>query len=112
MQQNKLSAYHPESQGVIEQFHQTLKNMVRAYCFEYQNEWNQGSHLLLFAVQETLQDSLEFSPFELILGWIMRGPLKRLKENWLDKGLPINLLDKTFILMVDASDIGVGAVLV
>ena len=39
----------------------------------------------------------------------MRGPLKLLKENWLDKGLPINLLDKTFILMVDASDIGVGA---
>ena len=42
VQQYKSSAYHPESQGAIERFHQTLKNMIRAYCFEYQNEWDQG----------------------------------------------------------------------
>ena len=34
VQQYKSSAYHPESQGAIERFHQTLKNMTRAYCFE------------------------------------------------------------------------------
>ena len=30
----KLSAYHPESQGALERFHQTLKNMIRSYCFD------------------------------------------------------------------------------
>ncbi len=28
------SAYHPESQGAIERFHQTLKAMLRKYCME------------------------------------------------------------------------------
>lgn len=26
------SAYHPESQGTLERFHQTLKSMLRTYC--------------------------------------------------------------------------------
>ena len=28
------SAYHPESQGVLERWHQTLKSMLRKYCLE------------------------------------------------------------------------------
>ena len=94
VQQYKSSAYHPESQGAIERFHQTLKNMMRAYCYEYQNEWDQGIHLLLFAIRETLQDSLGFSPFELVFGRSMRGPLKLLKESWLEEEPPVNLLDQ------------------
>ena len=26
--------YHPESQGALNRFHQTLKNMIRSYCFD------------------------------------------------------------------------------
>ena len=68
VRQLKSSACHPESQGTIEHFHQTLKNMMRAYCFEYQAEWDQGIHMLLFVVREVVQDSLGFSPFELVFG--------------------------------------------
>ena len=32
--QHKSSAYHPQSQGGIERFHQTLKIMMRSYCFD------------------------------------------------------------------------------
>ena len=32
--QYKSSPYHPESQGALERFHQTLKNMIRSYCFD------------------------------------------------------------------------------
>ena len=32
--QYKSSAYHPESQGALERLHQTLKNMIRSYCFD------------------------------------------------------------------------------
>lgn len=28
------SAYHPESQGTLERFHQTLKSMLRKYCVQ------------------------------------------------------------------------------
>ena len=32
--QCKSSAYHPQSQGSTERFHQTLKTMMRIYCID------------------------------------------------------------------------------
>ena len=52
IKQYKSSAYHPESQGALERFHQTLKNMIRSYCFDTEKDWDEGIHLLLFAVRE------------------------------------------------------------
>ncbi|PIK60059.1 hypothetical protein BSL78_03057 [Apostichopus japonicus] len=36
------SAYHPESQGALERFHQTLKSMIKTYCFDKEKQWDQG----------------------------------------------------------------------
>ena len=44
---------------------------------------DEGIHLLLFAVREFVQESLGFSPFELVFGHKVRGPLKLLKEKFL-----------------------------
>ena len=68
IKQYKSSAYHPESQGALERFHQTLKNMIRFYCSDTEKDWDDGIHLLLFAVRESVQESLGFSPFELVFG--------------------------------------------
>ena len=83
IKQHTSSAYHPESQGVLERFHQTLKSMLRTYCFENGKDWEDGVPLALFAVREVVQESLGFSPFELVFGHTVRGPLKLLKEKWL-----------------------------
>ena len=83
IKQYRSSAYHPESQGALERFHQTLKNMIRSYCFDTEKDWDEGIHLLLFAVRESVQESLGFSPFELVFGHSVRGPLKLLKEKFL-----------------------------
>ena len=88
----KSSAYHPESQGSLERFHQTLKTMIKAYCYEFENDWDEGIHFLLFAVRESCQESLGFSPFELIFGHNVRGPLKVLKEKWLSSSSDSDLL--------------------
>ena len=93
IKQYKSSAYHPESQGAIERFHQTLKNMIRTYCLEYKKDWDEGVHMLLFAAREAVQESLGFSPFELVFGHTVRGPLKLLKEKWLCEETNLNLLD-------------------
>ena len=85
IKQYKSSAYHPESQGALERFHQTLKTMIRMYCTENSRDWDEGVHLLLFAVRESVQESLGFSPFELVFGHAVRGPLLLLKEKWLDE---------------------------
>ena len=102
IKQYKSSAYHPESQGALERFHQTLKNMIRSYCFDTEKDWDEGIHLLLFAVRESVQESLGFSPFELVFGHTVRGPLKLLKEKFLsDDDSSLNLLQyvSDFVMM-------------
>jgi len=74
------SAYHPESQGVIERFHQTLKSMLRKFCMDTTKDWDEGIPLVLFAVRESVQESLGFSPAELVFGHTLRGPLKVLQD--------------------------------
>ena len=74
IKQYKSLAYYPESQGALERFHQTLKNMVRSYYFDTEKDCDDGSHLLLFAVRESVQESLSFSPFKLVFGHMVRGP--------------------------------------
>ena len=85
IKQYKSSAYHPESQGALERFHQTLKTMIKMYWIENSRDWDEGVHLLLFALRESIQESLGFSPFELVFGHAVRGPLLLLKEKWLDE---------------------------
>ena len=67
--------------------------MIRSYCFDTEKDWDEGIHLLLFAVRESVQESLGFSPFELVFGHTVRGPLKLLKEKFLsDDDSFLNLL--------------------
>lgn len=62
----RSSAYHPQSQGALERFHSTLKNMLRTYCLNHQQD--QGIPFVMFAARETVQESLGFSSFELVFG--------------------------------------------
>ncbi len=89
------SAYHPQPQGALERYHQhdqTLKTMIKAYCFDNQQDWDEGIHLL-FATREIVQESLGFGPFELVFGHTVRGLLKIVEEGWLQDDKQYNLLD-------------------
>lgn len=89
------SAYHPESQGALERFHQTLKAMLRKYCMDTGKDWDEGVPLVLFAAREAVQESLGFSPAELVFGHTVRGPLKLFKEKIMsfDSSPKMNVLD-------------------
>ena len=95
VRQIKSSAYHPESQVALERFHASLKTMIRAYVEQHEKDWDVGLPLLMFAARESVQESLGFSPFDLVFGHHVRGPLKLLKEQWLnnDDSVKVNLLD-------------------
>lgn len=67
--------------------------MIKSYCFDTEKEWDEGIHMLLFAVREAVQESLGFSPFELVFGHTVRGPLKLMKEKWLTEEKYLNLLE-------------------
>ena len=85
IRQINSTAYHPQSQGALKRFHQTLKNMLRAFCTSEEKDWDEGVPLLLFAARESIQESLGFSHFELIFGHLPHGPLKIFKESWLNE---------------------------
>ena len=67
--------------------------MVRSYCFDTEKDSDEGIHLLLVAVRESVQESLGFSLFEIVFGHTVRGPLKLMKEKFLSSNdSPLNLL--------------------
>ncbi len=76
------SAYHPQSQGALERHHQTLKNMLRTFCYERDKDWDEAVPYVLFAVREAPTESLGFSPNELVFGHRVRGPLDVVRESW------------------------------
>ena len=91
--QYKSSAYHPDSQEAIKRFHQTLKNMLKTYCHKTGKDWDEGVNLLLFAVRDSVQESLGFSPFELVFRHSVRGLLKLNKEKLLSEDVSsLNIL--------------------
>ena len=67
---------------------------MRDYCYEQEKNWDEGVHLLLFVVRETVQDSLGFSSFKLLFGKEEHEPLKFFKENWLEDDDQVSLLEQ------------------
>lgn len=89
------SPYHPQSQGALERWHQTVKCMLRKYCIQTAKHWDEGIPFLVFAAREAVQESLGFSPAALVFGHTPRGPLKSLQERFLAPAqpAPVNVLD-------------------
>uniref|UniRef100_A0A8C7Y6R4 Gypsy retrotransposon integrase-like protein 1 n=1 Tax=Oryzias sinensis TaxID=183150 RepID=A0A8C7Y6R4_9TELE len=89
------SAYHPQSQGALERFHQTLKNMLKKFCLDSGREWDEGLPFLMLATRESVQESTGFSPAELMFGNSVHGPLKHLKDKILSNSCDAkqNVLD-------------------
>ncbi|XP_068229342.1 uncharacterized protein [Palaemon carinicauda] len=87
------SVYHPESQGALERFHQTLKDALTKYCREHQTDWDEVLPFVLYAIRNTRQESLGYSPAKLLYGRKVRGPLEILYDMWSDQTKEVTLGD-------------------
>ena len=74
--------YHPQTDGMVERLNGTLKAMIRKFTVSDPHNWDQLVPYLLFAYREVPQESTGFSPFELLYGRKVRGPLDVMKETW------------------------------
>ena len=54
-------------------------------CTERPKDWDRYLPALLFAVREVPQESLGFSPFELLYGQNVPGPMAILRKLWTDE---------------------------
>ncbi|XP_041435978.1 uncharacterized protein LOC121399407 [Xenopus laevis] len=78
----RSTPYHPQTNGLCERFNGTLKNMLRTFVEDGEGDWEKFLPCLLFAYREVPQESTGFSPFELLYGRRVRGPLDLLREYW------------------------------
>ena len=82
IKQLNTTPYHPACNRLVEKFNGTLKSMIRKMCTERRKDWDRYMSALLFAYREVPQESLGFSPFELLYGRTVRGPMTVLREMW------------------------------
>ena len=82
LKQITTTPYNPACNGLVERFNGTLKQMLKRMCTDRPQDWDRFINPLLFAYRETPQGSLGFSPFELLYGRTVRGPMTILKELW------------------------------
>uniref|UniRef100_A0A8C5WHT0 Gypsy retrotransposon integrase-like protein 1 n=1 Tax=Leptobrachium leishanense TaxID=445787 RepID=A0A8C5WHT0_9ANUR len=73
--------YHPQTNGLCERFNGTLKQLIRAFVHE-SRDWEKYLPHLLFAYREVPQESTGYSPFELLYGRQVRGPLDLVRAQW------------------------------
>ena len=59
--------------------------MLQRMCAKRSKDWYRYLPALLFAVREVPQESLGFSPFELLYGRNVHGPMAILRELWTDE---------------------------
>ena len=82
----RTTPYHPQTDGLVERFNGTLKSMLRKFVGRSGKDWDEYLPYLLFAYREVPQESTGVSPFEMLYGRRVRGPLDVIREGWTGEG--------------------------
>ena len=79
----RTSPYHPQSNGSLERWHACLKGMLRKEGGSLK-EWDVALKYLLLAYRDTPHSVTGFSPFTLMFGREVKGPLEVLRTSWFE----------------------------
>lgn len=71
------SPYRPQCNGQVERFHRTLHAGLAMYTDHSGTNWDDNVNYVLWAYRSQPQSSTGFSPFHLMHGTEMKGPLDR-----------------------------------
>ena len=77
-----IATYHAMANGLVERFNGTLKSMLEKLCHKEPRQWHRYINSALFAYREIPQESTGFSPFELLYGRTVQGPMYILRQLW------------------------------
>ena len=78
----RTSPYHPQTDWLVERYNGTLKSMLCKFAGRSGKDWDEYLSYLLFAYREVSQESMGVSPFELLYGRRVKGPLDVIRESW------------------------------
>ena len=74
----RCTPQHPESNGKIERFHRTFKNMLSKAINNAPGDWEEHVGSVLFSHHISVSDVTHYSPFYLVYGRQPRTPLTKL----------------------------------
>ena len=82
VERHTTSPYHPQSNGLVERFNRSFKHILRKLCQDHPKDWDRFLPAVLFSYRDVPQESTGFSPFELLYGRTVRGPMTILRRLW------------------------------
>ena len=82
IKQITTTPYNPRCNGLTEKINGVLKMMLKRLTVDRPKDWDRYVDALLFAYREVPQCSTGYSPFELLYGRTVRGPLQILQRCW------------------------------
>jgi transposase InsO family protein len=68
-------AYHPQTDGQTERVNHILEDMLRACALQYRRSWDMSLSYVEFSYNNSYQESLKMSLFEMLYGRRCRTPL-------------------------------------
>ncbi|CAC5393515.1 unnamed protein product [Mytilus coruscus] len=71
----RTTAYHPQCDGQVERFNETLLNMLSKHVKEDQKNWDEQIPFLMMAYRCSVNETTGFSPSMLMLGHDLRLPI-------------------------------------
>ncbi|XP_055928211.1 uncharacterized protein LOC129959414 [Argiope bruennichi] len=83
---------HPESNGLVEIFNQTLKHMLHHVILEEPRTWHTKIPFILWAYREVPNSTTGVAPFQFLYGRKPEGPLSILRNTWVadEEGLKLD----------------------
>jgi hypothetical protein len=64
----KTSAYHPQTDGLVERFNSTLQTMISMYVADHQRDWDAYMPYVLSAYRCSVHEATQETPFFLVYG--------------------------------------------
>ena len=77
-----VSAYHPQSNGLVERGHDPIVNSLSKYCSKEPTKWPQYLPLALWADRVSIRRSTGYSAFELVYGRDCLLPIDFSPASW------------------------------
>ena len=67
IQKSRTTAYHPQGDGMVEQFNRSLLQLLHCYT-ETEDDWEEFLPLVLYAYRTAIHSTTHVSPFQLMFG--------------------------------------------
>ena len=75
MRKMRTTAYHPQGKSQIENFHHTLKALLKTQLEEVHDRWDEHLDFCLMAYRSSIHSSTGYSPYRVMFGREITVPL-------------------------------------